>query len=97
MIGHRGHPETIGTMGHLPEGEVLLVEDRGRTKFRSKGYPKPCLCHTNNAIYRRYFSVVKALQKVSRNRSPHKEDICYATTNRQLAVKEIAKKIMTHF
>ena len=95
MIGHRGHPETIGTMGQLPDGEVLLVEnglDVQNLEVRD----------TQNLAYVTQttlsiddtFSVVQALQeKFPAIQGPHKEDICYATTNRQLAVKKIANKI----
>lgn len=95
MIGHRGHPETIGTMGQLPEGEVLLVEDESDVQNLE-------VRHTQNLAYVTQttlsiddtFSVVQALQKkFPAIQGPHKEDICYATTNRQLAVKEIANKI----
>jgi 4-hydroxy-3-methylbut-2-enyl diphosphate reductase len=95
MIGHRGHPETIGTMGQLPEGEVLLVEDESDVQNLE-------VRDTHNLAYVTQttlsiddtFSVVQALQKkFPAIQGPHKEDICYATTNRQLAVKEIANKI----
>ena len=95
MIGHRGHPETIGTMGQLPEGEVLLVEDEldvQNLKVRDNqnlAYVTQTTLSIDDT-----FSVVQALQKrFPAIQGPHKEDICYATTNRQLAVKEIANKI----
>jgi len=95
MIGHRGHPETIGTMGQLPEGEVLLVEDESDVQnlevrdTQNLAYVTQTTLSVDDT-----FSVVQALQKkFPAIQGPHKEDICYATTNRQLAVKEIANKI----
>ena len=94
MIGHAGHPETIGTMGQLPDGEVLLVEtvaDVGSVSVRD---PEKLAFVTQTtlsiddtadivkALYARFPSII----------GPHKEDICYATTNRQQAVKAMAPK-----
>ena len=95
MIGHAGHPETIGTMGQLPEGEVLLVEtaadvaglvvrDAGRLAYITQ----TTLSVDDTA------GIVAALQaRFPAIVGPHKEDICYATTNRQAAVKAMAGKI----
>ncbi|MEI2806340.1 4-hydroxy-3-methylbut-2-enyl diphosphate reductase [Albidovulum sp.] len=95
MIGHAGHPETLGTMGQLPEGEVLLVEtvadvaaiaprDPGRLAFITQ----TTLSVDDTA------GIVEALKaRFPAIVGPHKEDICYATTNRQEAVKAIAPKI----
>ena len=95
MIGHRGHPETIGTMGQLPEGEVLLVEDESDVQNLEVRDTKNLAYVTQTTLsIDDTFSVVQALQKkFPAIQGPHKEDICYATTNRQLAVKEIANKI----
>ena len=95
MIGHRGHPETIGTMGQLPEGEVLLVEDELDVQNLEVRDTKNLAYVTQTTLsIDDTFSVVQALQKkFPAIQGPHKEDICYATTNRQLAVKEIASKI----
>ena len=95
MIGHRGHPETIGTMGQLPEGEVLLVEDELDVQDLEVRDPQNLAYVTQTTLsIDDTFSVVQALQKKFPTiQGPHKEDICYATTNRQLAVKEIANKI----
>lgn len=95
MIGHAGHPETIGTMGQLPEGEVLLVETvadvanlRVRDPERLAFITQTTLSVDDTA------GIVAALQaRFPAIIGPHKEDICYATTNRQAAVKEIAPKI----
>ena len=95
MIGHRGHPETIGTMGQLPEGEVLLVEDEVDVQNLEVRDTQNLAYVTQTTLsIDDTFSVVKALEKkFPAIQGPHKEDICYATTNRQLAVKEIANKI----
>ena len=95
MIGHRGHPETIGTMGQLPEGEVLLVEDEKDVQSLKVRYPQNLAFVTQTTLsIDDTASVVAALQeKFPMIQGPHKEDICYATTNRQIAVKEIADKI----
>ena len=92
MIGHEGHPETIGTMGQLPEGEVLLVEtveDVARVAVR---YPDRLAFVTQTTLsVDDIADIVAALQARFPNIvGPHKEDICYATTNRQEAVKAMA-------
>jgi 4-hydroxy-3-methylbut-2-enyl diphosphate reductase len=95
MIGHAGHPETIGTMGQLPEGEVLLVETVDdvagllvRDPDRLAYITQTTLSVDDTA------GIVAALQaRFPAIIGPHKEDICYATTNRQAAVKAIAPKI----
>lgn len=95
MIGHAGHPETVGTMGQLPEGEVLLVEtveDVGRLSVRD---PSKLAYITQTTLsVDDTAGIVAALQdRFPTILGPHKEDICYATTNRQSAVKAIAGKI----
>ena len=95
MIGHAGHPETIGTMGQLPVGEVLLVETAAdvaglvvRDPARLAYITQTTLSVDDTA------GVVAALQaRFAAIIGPHKEDICYATTNRQAAVKAMAGKI----
>jgi 4-hydroxy-3-methylbut-2-enyl diphosphate reductase len=94
MVGHAGHPETIGTMGQLPEGEVLLVEtpddvatlkvrDPDRLAFVTQTtLSVDDTAHIVAALQERFPAVV----------GPHKEDICYATTNRQEAVKAVAPR-----
>lgn len=94
MIGHAGHPETIGTMGQLPDGEVLLVEtvaDVGTVSVRD---PEKLAFVTQTTLSVDDTSdIVKALYARFPNIvGPHKEDICYATTNRQEAVKAMAPK-----
>ena len=92
MIGHEGHPETIGTMGQLPEGEVLLVETEADVALVSVTDPKNLAYITQTTLsVDDTASIVAALKsRFPAIIGPHKEDICYATTNRQEAVKAIA-------
>ncbi len=94
MIGHEGHPETVGTMGQLPEGEVLLVEEPGDVANLSVRDPDKLAFVTQTTLsVDDTADVVAALQTRFPNiQGPHKEDICYATTNRQEAVKAMAAK-----
>ncbi|AHM03876.1 4-hydroxy-3-methylbut-2-enyl diphosphate reductase [Roseibacterium elongatum DSM 19469] len=94
MIGHEGHPETVGTMGQLPEGEVLLVEtveDVATVEVRD---PDTLAFVTQTTLsLDDTADIVAALKARFPNIvGPHKEDICYATTNRQEAVKAMAPK-----
>ncbi|MEJ6404388.1 4-hydroxy-3-methylbut-2-enyl diphosphate reductase [Yoonia sp. 2307UL14-13] len=94
MIGHDGHPETVGTMGQLPPGEVLLVEtvdDVARVQVRD---PDRLAFVTQTTLsVDDTADIVAALQaRFPAIVGPHKEDICYATTNRQEAVKAMAPK-----
>ena len=95
MIGHAGHPETIGTMGQLPEGEVLLVETVQDVAALSVRDPSKLAYITQTTLsVDDTAGIVAALQtRFPAILGPHKEDICYATTNRQAAVKAIAGKI----
>jgi 4-hydroxy-3-methylbut-2-en-1-yl diphosphate reductase len=94
-IGHAGHPETVGTMGQLPPGEVLLVEteaDVGRLSVRDTG--KLAFITQTTLSVDDTAGIVAALQaRFPLIVGPHKEDICYATTNRQTAVKAVAGRI----
>ncbi len=94
MIGHEGHPETIGTMGQLPPGEVLLVEtveDVATVEVRD---PERLAFVTQTTLsIDDTADIVAALRaRFPAIVGPHKEDICYATTNRQEAVKAMAPK-----
>jgi 4-hydroxy-3-methylbut-2-enyl diphosphate reductase len=94
MIGHEGHPETVGTMGQLPAGEVLLVETPADVATVTPRHAEKLAFVTQTtlsvddtkdivaALHARFPNIV----------GPHKEDICYATTNRQEAVKAMAPK-----
>ena len=92
MIGHAGHPETVGTMGQLPEGEVLLVETVGDVANLAPRDPEKLAFITQTTLsVDDTADIVAALQaRFPRIVGPHKEDICYATTNRQEAVKAMA-------
>ena len=94
MIGHKGHPETIGTMGQLPDGEVLLVETPDDVATVDVRDPDNLAYVTQTTLsVDDTKDIVAALQSRFPNIvGPHKEDICYATTNRQEAVKEVAPK-----
>lgn len=95
MIGHAGHPEVLGTMGQLPEGEVILVETEAdvatiapRDADRLAFITQTTLSVDDTA------AIVAALQaRFPAIVGPAKEDICYATTNRQAAVKAVAPRI----
>lgn len=95
MIGHEGHPETVGTMGQLPEGEVLLVEteaDVGGVAVRDAA--KLAFVTQTTLSVDDTAGIVVALQaRFPKIVGPHKEDICYATTNRQEAVKAMAGRV----
>ncbi|MCW8843993.1 MAG: 4-hydroxy-3-methylbut-2-enyl diphosphate reductase, partial [Rhodobacteraceae bacterium] len=95
MIGHTGHPETIGTMGQLPPGEVLLVETEGDVKTIDVRDPEKLAFVTQTTLsVDDTIGIVAALRaRFPKIVGPHKEDICYATTNRQEAVKEVAPKV----
>jgi len=94
MIGHKGHPETIGTMGQLPEGEVLLVETPEDVAHVEVRDPEQLAYVTQTTLsVDDTKGIVAALEaRFPAIIGPHKEDICYATTNRQEAVKAVAPK-----
>ncbi len=94
MIGHEGHPETIGTMGQLPEGEVLLVETVADVATVEVRDPERLAFVTQTTLsVDDTIDIVEALKaRFPKIVGPHKEDICYATTNRQEAVKAMAPK-----
>ncbi len=94
MIGHEGHPETVGTMGQLPKGEVLLVETvEDVAKITPRDPDKLAFITQTTLSVDDTIDIVAALQaRFPAIVGPHKEDICYATTNRQEAVKAMAAK-----
>jgi 4-hydroxy-3-methylbut-2-enyl diphosphate reductase len=95
LIGHAGHPEVVGTMGQLPKGSITLVEsldDVARiapADSSNLAYVTQTTLSVDDtreiaeALTRRFPEIV----------APHKEDICYATTNRQEAVKHVAPRV----
>jgi 4-hydroxy-3-methylbut-2-enyl diphosphate reductase len=94
MIGHAGHPETVGTMGQLPDGEVLLVETAQDVAGLDVRDPAKLAFITQTTLsVDDTAGIVEVLQaRFPAIVGPHKEDICYATTNRQEAVKAMAPK-----
>ncbi|MEZ8006051.1 MAG: 4-hydroxy-3-methylbut-2-enyl diphosphate reductase [Amylibacter sp.] len=95
MIGHQGHPETIGTMGQLPKGEVLLVETtKDVLNISPRNSDQLAYITQTTLSVDDTIEIVSALKTRFPNIvGPHKEDICYATTNRQEAVKSVAPKV----
>ena len=95
MIGHEGHPETIGTMGQLPKGEVLLVETpEDVTKITPRNIEKLAYITQTTLSVDDTIEIVKKLKASFPSIvGPQKEDICYATTNRQEAVKAVSPKV----
>ena len=95
MIGHDGHPETVGTMGQLPKGEVLLVETAADVAHLTPRDPSKLAYITQTTLsVDDTAGIVAALNKrFPEIVGPHKEDICYATTNRQEAVKAVAPHV----
>jgi 4-hydroxy-3-methylbut-2-enyl diphosphate reductase len=94
LIGHAGHPEVIGTMGQLPPGAVLLVEttqDVDSLNVSDAGNLAYCT-QTTLSVDDTAELVEKLKQKFPSIIGPSREDICYATTNRQSAVKNIAAR-----
>ena len=95
LIGHHGHPEVEGTLGQLPPGAVILVEDVEDVEHLRVSDPDNLAWATQTTLsVEDTRDVVEALQKRFPNIvGPHKNDICYATTNRQEAVSAIAPKV----
>jgi 4-hydroxy-3-methylbut-2-en-1-yl diphosphate reductase len=95
LIGHRDHPEVIGTRGQLPEGAVVLIEDVAQAEaLHVKDQAKLAYVTQTTLSVDDTRDVVAVLQRRFPSiRGPVKEDICYATTNRQEAVKSVAGRI----
>jgi len=95
MIGHSGHPETVGTMGQLPAGEVILVETVEDVARIGPRDPEQLAYITQTTLsVDDTANIVAALTaRFPGIVGPHREDICYATTNRQQAVKAMAPRI----
>jgi len=95
LIGHNNHPEVIGTMGQLPRGAIRLVETIEDAKaLVDNDFTNPIAYITQTTLsVDDTAKIINCLIKKFPNiKSPIKEDICYATTNRQLAVKTMAPK-----
>lgn len=95
MIGHAGHPETVGTMGQLPDGEVLLVETVADVETIEPRDPEKLafITQTTLSVDDTTATVASLRKRFPNIAGPHKKDICYATTNRQEAVKAVAPMI----
>lgn len=94
MIGHQGHPEVIGTMGQVPDGSMSLVETVADAEaFVADDDNSLALVTQTTLSVDDTADIVSTLERRFPELSnPRKEDICYATTNRQIAVKEVAKQ-----
>ena len=95
LIGHKNHPEVIGTMGQLPKGSIKLVEtndDAASLNIKQFSKPLAYITQTTLSVDDTAEMIEKLKEKFPDIKQPIKEDICYATTNRQLAVKNIAPK-----
>ncbi|MGJ8527041.1 4-hydroxy-3-methylbut-2-enyl diphosphate reductase [Maritalea sp.] len=92
LIGHAGHPEVVGTMGQLPDGAISLIETVDDVaRFVPKGDKKLAFVTQTTLSVDDTAAIVEALRaRFPDISAPHKEDICYATTNRQEAVKVVA-------
>jgi 4-hydroxy-3-methylbut-2-enyl diphosphate reductase len=95
LIGHAGHPEVVGTMGQLPEGAVSLVETEADARSFQPRTPESLAWITQTTLS---VDDTAAIVRILTERfpaivGPHKEDICYATTNRQEAVKRVAAEV----
>ena len=92
MIGHAGHPEVIGTMGQLPEGQIKLIENiEDAETVQVSDVSKVAYISQTTLSVDDTAAMISVLKRRFPNiTAPHKQDICYATTNRQAAVKEIA-------
>jgi len=94
LIGHKNHPEVIGTMGQIPEGQIDLIENiDDANNYENKSKKKLAFVTQTTLSVDDTKEIISALKKkFPEIREPKKEDICYATTNRQAAVKKIAEK-----
>ena len=94
LIGHNNHPEVIGTMGQLPDGTIDLIQDEHDVELYELDQNKKIAYVTQTTLsVDDTKNIIKALKKkFPEIKEPFKEDICYATTNRQAAVKNIAEQ-----
>jgi 4-hydroxy-3-methylbut-2-enyl diphosphate reductase len=95
LIGHTGHPETIGTMGQLPAGSVTLIETAEDARKIEPKNPDALAYVTQTTLSVDDTAEMVAIlkERFPAITGPHKEDICYATTNRQEAVKNVAPQV----
>jgi len=92
LIGHAGHPEVVGTMGQLSDGDILLIETADQAEAIQPPRPEALAYTTQTTLsVDETADIVTILKRrFPQIAAPHKEDICYATTNRQQAMKDIA-------
>jgi len=95
LIGHKGHPEVVGTMGQLPPGAISLVETVADAEAFTPADPAQLAFVTQTTLSVDDTSEIVAVlrRRFPQISGPHKEDICYATTNRQEAVKRVAPNV----
>lgn len=94
LIGHQNHPEVIGTMGQLPNGSIDLIQNEDDAKKYTTKNPNKISYVTQTTLsVDDTKDIIKILkEKFPKIKEPMKDDICYATTNRQMAVKNIAQQ-----
>jgi 4-hydroxy-3-methylbut-2-enyl diphosphate reductase len=94
LIGHQNHPEVIGTMGQLPPGSIDLIQNEEEAKnYNFKDHKKVAfVTQTTLSVDDTKDMIMILKERFPNIKEPLKEDICYATTNRQMAVKNIAKR-----
>ena len=94
LIGHKNHPEVIGTMGQIPKDGISLIESiEDVEKYKNKDRKNLAFVTQTTLSVDDTKEIISALKKkFPEIKEPKKEDICYATTNRQAAVKKIAEK-----
>ena len=92
LIGHPGHPEVIGTMGQLPAGSIVLIEDVSQAEALEIDDPEELayITQTTLSVDDTHQIIEVLCRRFPKIHGPKQEDICYATTNRQSAVKAIA-------
>ncbi len=94
LIGHKGHPEVIGTMGQLEDGAITLIETEDDAhNYTAKNPDNIAIVTQTTLSVDDTAGIIEVLrQRFPAMAMPHKEDICYATTNRQAAIKAIARR-----
>ncbi|MEQ1614395.1 MAG: 4-hydroxy-3-methylbut-2-enyl diphosphate reductase [Hyphomicrobiaceae bacterium] len=95
LIGHRGHPEVVGTTGQLPDGVVTIIETAADARAFMPNDPGNLAYLTQTTLSVDDTAEIVGIlkERFPAISAPHKEDICYATTNRQTAVKAIASRV----
>ena len=94
LIGHAGHPEVIGTMGQVPDGAMTLIETEADAQtVRPPDGPLAYATQTTLSVADTADIIAILLQRFPDIQAPHKEDICYATTNRQEAAQLLAAQV----